>query len=171
VGGVERELSDVRIEPWGEGDLALLRGLVGDPAMMEHLGGPESEAKVAERQTRYAQAGSNQFKVVAGGEEAGWVGYWEREWRDEDVFEIGWSVVPEFQGRGIAGAATRGALDAARAERDRRFVHAYPGVENGPSNSLCRKVGFELLGAHEFEYPPGSGTMMRCNDWRFDLFG
>jgi len=54
---------------------------------------------------------------------------------------------------------------------DRRFVHAYPGVENGPSNSLCRKVGFELLGAHEFEYPAGSGTMMRCNDWRFDLFG
>ena len=42
MGGVERELSDVRLEPWGEGDLALLRGLVGDPAMMVHLGGPES---------------------------------------------------------------------------------------------------------------------------------
>ena len=163
----------IRLEPWGTGDLPLLEKCLGDPAMMEHLGGPESAEKLAERQALYEQPDSKQFKIVdeESGKSVGWVGYWEREWRDEDVFEIGWSVVPEFQGRGIAGAATRGALDAARAERDRRFVHAYPGVENGPSNSLCRKVGFELLGAHEFEYPAGSGTMMRCNDWRFDLFG
>jgi hypothetical protein len=32
----------VRIVPWGAGDLALLERLVGDPEMMEHLGGPES---------------------------------------------------------------------------------------------------------------------------------
>ena len=74
MGGVERELSDVRLEPWSEADLDLLRGLVGDPAMMEHLGGPEPEAKVAERHGRYVQPGSNQFKIVAGGEGAGWVG-------------------------------------------------------------------------------------------------
>jgi len=162
----------IRLEPWTPGNLALLERLLADPAMMTHLGGPETPEKIAERQARYEQD-PRQLRIVdvASGEGIGWVGYWEREWRDEDVFEIGWSVVPEFQGRGIAGAATRGALDAARAERDRRFVHAYPGVENGPSNSLCRKVGFELLGAHEFEYPAGSGTMMRCNDWRFDLFG
>ena len=162
----------IRLEPWTPGNLALLERLLGDPAMITHLGGPETPGKIAERQARYEQD-PRQLRIVdvASGEGIGWVGYWEREWRDVDVFEIGWSVVPEFQGRGIAGAATRGALDAARAERYRRFVHAYPAVENGPSNSLCRKVGFELLGAHEFEYPPGSGTTMRCNDWRFDLFG
>jgi hypothetical protein len=31
----------VRIEPWTEDDLPLVQALVGDPVMMEHLGGPE----------------------------------------------------------------------------------------------------------------------------------
>ena len=46
-----------------------------------------------------------------------------------------------------------------------RAIHAFPAVDNAPSNALCRKLGFTNLGAHEFEYPPGSGQFMRCNDW------
>ena len=49
-------------------------------------------------------------------------------------------------------------------------MHAYPSVENAPSNAICRKLGFTLLEAHDFEWPPDSGSFMRCNDWRFDLF-
>jgi RimJ/RimL family protein N-acetyltransferase len=160
----------IRLEPWSPGNLPLLERLLGDPAMMTHLGGPEAPEKIAKRQTRYEQD-PRQLRIVdeESGEGIGWVGYWEREWRDMSVYEIGWSVLPGFQGRGIASEATRGALDAARAENDRRYVHAYPAVENGPSNGICRKVGFELLGPYEFEWPTGSGTMMRCNDWRFDL--
>lgn len=154
--------------PWGESDLALLQALLGDAAMMNHLGGPESAEKIAERQTRYQKPDSKQFKIVDGGESAGWVGYWEREWRDAQVYEIGWSVLPAFQGRGLATSGTREALSLARAEAGLRYLHAYPGVDNAPSNAVCRKVGFELLGAEEFEYPKGS--FMVCNDWRFDLF-
>jgi RimJ/RimL family protein N-acetyltransferase len=159
----------IRIEPWGADDLELLRRCLGDPAMMEHLGGPESPEKIAERQSRYEQPGSRQFKIVdvASGEGAGWVGYWEREWQGEDIYEVGWAVIPAFQGRGVAAAATTEAIAAARAEQGRRFMHAYPGVDNGPSNGLCRKLGFTLLGALDFEYPPG--TPMRCNDWQLDL--
>jgi hypothetical protein len=40
-------------------------------------------------------------------------------------------------------------------------------VENAPSNAICRKLGFELLEACDFEFPPGHH--MRCNDWRLDL--
>ena len=161
----------MRVEPWGAGNLALLEQLLGDPAMMRYLGGPESPEKIAERQRRYEQADSKQFRIVdeETGAGVGWVGYWERERRDEPVYEIGWSVLPAFQGRGIAGAATRAALEIARSEGERRYVHAYPSVDNGPSNGLCRKVGFTLLGEHEFEWPKGSGKLMRCNDWRFDL--
>ena len=161
-------MTDVRIEPWGEGDLALLQQALLDPAMTAYVGGPETPEKVAERQTRYEQPGSRQYKVMVDGEGAGWVGYWEREWLDRDVYEVGWSVLPAFQGRGVAGRATAELIEVARAEDDRRFMHAYPSVENAPSNAICRKLGFELLGEHEFEYPPGS--FMRCNDWRFDLF-
>jgi hypothetical protein len=37
----------VRIEPWGEDDLPILEKLMGDPAMTEHLGGPESPRRSA----------------------------------------------------------------------------------------------------------------------------
>jgi len=160
----------VRIEPWGEGDLPLLEKALGDPQMMEHLGGPESPEKIAKRQAGYELPDSGQFKIVdeATGEGVGWVGYWERAWRGEQVYEIGWSVLPAFQGRGIGGLATAQAIAIAGAERKHRFLHAYPSVDNAPSNAICRKLGFTLLGSHEFEYPPGH--FMRCNDWRLDLF-
>jgi RimJ/RimL family protein N-acetyltransferase len=160
----------IRIEPWGEQDRPLLERCLADPAMMQHLGGPETLEKIAERQARYEQPDSKQFRIVdeATGEGAGWVGYWDRDWRGAEVYEIGWAVIPPFQGRGIASAATREAIERARSERRRRFVHAFPSVENEPSNAVCRKLGFTLLGALDFEYP--KGHQMRCNDWRLDLF-
>ena len=77
-------------------------------------------------------------------------------------------MLPAFQGRGIAGRATLKAIEIARSEKKRRFLHSYPSVDNAPSNAVCRKLGFVLLGASEFEYP--KGNLMRCNDWRLDLF-
>jgi RimJ/RimL family protein N-acetyltransferase len=161
---------DVHIEPWGASDLALLQRLLGDPAMMRHLGGPEPAAKIAQRQQRYL-ADPRQFRIVveAAGEAVGWVGYWDHEWREQAVFEVGWSVLPEWQGRGIAGRATLRALAHARAGGQLRYIHAFPSVDNGPSNAICRKLGFELLEAIDFEYPPGSAQVLRCNDWRLDL--
>ena len=159
----------IALEPWGAGDLPLLERLLGDPVMTEHLGGPESPEQLAERQARYEPADSRQFKIVvaATGEGVGWVGYWEREWRGDLVFEIGWSVLPAFQGRGIAGASAAEAIAIARSERRVRFLHAFPAVANAPSNAICRKLGFTLLEERDFEYPPGN--TLRCNDWRLDL--
>jgi RimJ/RimL family protein N-acetyltransferase len=160
----------IRLEPWGTGDLPLLEKCLGDSAMMEHLGGPESAEKIAGRQALYEQPDSKQFKIVdeESGKSVGWVGYWEREWRGEPVYEIGWSVIPAFQGRGIAGAAAGEAIERARADGEHRFLYAYPAVDNAPSNAVCRKLGFMLLGVTDYEYPPG--TLLRCNDWRLDLF-
>lgn len=161
---------DVRLEPWQETDLPLVRRLLGDPAMMTHLGGPESEAKIAERLKRYlADPRQSRIVEVTSGTPVGWVGYWDHPWREHDIYEIGWSVLPEWQGRGIAGRATALALDRARATGEHRHVHAFPSVDNGPSNGICRKLGFQLLETLEFEYPSGSGHVLRCNDWRLDL--
>jgi len=77
-------------------------------------------------------------------------------------------VIPAFQGRGIAGAGTALVIEMAHSERTHRFMYAYPSVDNPPSNAICRKLGFTLLEAEEFEYPPGN--RMRCNVWRLDLF-
>ncbi len=165
-----RERASVRLEPWGSGDLPLLERLLGDPTMMEHLGGPEPPDKIAKRQARYERPGSRMFKIVDVQTCAavGWVGYWARTWRSAQVYEIGWSVLPDFQGRGIAGCATAKAIAMARAENARRFLHAFPSVDNAPSNAICRKLGFTLVEECDFEYP--AGNVMRCNDWRLDLF-
>jgi RimJ/RimL family protein N-acetyltransferase len=99
---------------------------------------------------------------------AGSIGYWKKVWRGQPVWETGWAVLPEFQGRGVATRAIAAVVAAAHAEAKYRFMHAFPSVDNGPSNAVCRKAGFTLQEAVEFEYPPGH--FMRCNDWRVDLF-
>jgi RimJ/RimL family protein N-acetyltransferase len=163
--------ASVRLDPWGSGDLPLLVRLMGDPRMTEHLGGPETPAKLLERQRRYARLedGDRMFKIVdvATGAGVGSVGFWAKQWRDEQVYEIGWMVVPEFQGRGVAVTATEQAIALAARDGRHRFVHAFPNVENGASNAICRKLGFELVEACEFEFP--KGHFMTCNDWRLDL--
>jgi RimJ/RimL family protein N-acetyltransferase len=167
----------VTLEPWGSGDLPLLERLMGDPLMTEHLGGPESPDKLRERQSRYEHltGGDRMFKIVdvasaaggAGATGVGSVGFWTKDWRDQQVYEIGWMVVPECQGRGIAVAATAQAIELAKRDDKHRFMHAFPNVDNAASNAICRKLGFELLEACEFEFP--KGHFMTCNDWRLDL--
>jgi RimJ/RimL family protein N-acetyltransferase len=166
------DLPHVRIEPWSEDDLGLLRR-INAPEMMEHLGGPETEGQILARHRRYLEPGERgsggMFRVVAlpGGEAVGSIGYWERAWRGETVYETGWSILPEFAGRGLATAAGVAVVARARAERRHRHLHAYPSVDNPASNAVCRRLGFRHLGECDFEYPPGH--TMRCNDWRLDL--
>jgi RimJ/RimL family protein N-acetyltransferase len=141
--------------------------------MTEHLGGPETPETIAERHERYlrAQAGDRMFRIVDSdsGEGVGSVGYWDKEWRDDDVYELGWMVLPEFQGRGIAVEATRLAIEHAAHDAKHRYVHAFPKITNGASNAICRKLGFRFLDECDFEYP--KGNPIRCNDWRLDLTG
>jgi RimJ/RimL family protein N-acetyltransferase len=166
---------EYRVEPWGADDEPLLHRLLGDPAMTEHLGGPESPGKLAERHEKYVhlrETGTGEmFKIVdvATGESVGSVGYWDRDEKEGLVYETGWSVLPEFQGRGIATIATAQVIELLKAAGERRYLYAYPSEKNAPSNAICKKLGFEVVGVTEYEYPIGSGNVMRCNDWRFDL--
>jgi RimJ/RimL family protein N-acetyltransferase len=161
-------MDELRLERWTAEDFPLLDRFVGDPAMMEHLGGPESAARMAERQQRY-ERGEGVFKVVdvETGEVVAWVGYWPTGTLDEPELEMGWAVLPEFQGRGIATGAAGLCIAAARAAGKRGAMTAHPDVANGPSNAVCRKLGFELLGETELEYPPG--RPFRANRWRLEL--
>ena len=163
---------EIALEPWADVDLELLRRL-NTPEVWAHLGGPETEEKVLERHARYldpsAPGAGRMFTVllVPEGVKAGSIGYWEREWQGETVYETGWNVLPEYQGRGIASAATTAIVTRARAEARHRSLHAYPSVDNPASNAICRKAGFTFAGEHDFEFP--KGHFMRCNDWRYDL--
>lgn len=164
---------DIEIHPWSDGDLPLLEKLLGDPAMMEHLGGPETKEQIRQRHQRYLQLHETDrmFKIVIAStsEPVGSIGYWEKKWRDQLVYETGWSILPSYQGRGIATSAGELVIAHARMENRYRFLHAFPSVDNPASNAICRKLGFTLQEACDFEYPPGH--TLRCNDWSFDLFG
>jgi RimJ/RimL family protein N-acetyltransferase len=165
---------DIDLRPWADGDLPLLERLMGDPAMTEHLGGPETLEKICERHERYCRSSASgkdpMFVIVVGPQRtaAGSIGYWEKAWQGRHIWETGWSVLPEFQGKGVATGATAAVVERARVEGKHQFMHAFPSVDNSPSNAICRKAGFTLLAEVDFEYP--SGHVMRCNDWRFDLF-
>ena len=161
------------LRPWNEDDLTLAQRLMGDAAMTVYLGGPEPQAQITQRHQRYVtlnQTGPGHMFVIAVGPQrvaAGSVGFWEKDWDGQTVWETGWSVLPAFQGRGLATRATVAALDWARVAGTHRYVHAFPTPENAASNAVCRNAGFVLVGVFDFEYPPG--TLLRCNDWRFDL--
>jgi RimJ/RimL family protein N-acetyltransferase len=162
----------IQLVPWGAGDWDLLVQL-NSPEMTEHLGGPESPEKLEDRQRRYVAAANAEtayiWKVILQPEGfgVGNVNFWDREWKGEQVYEMGWGVLPEYQGRRIASAAVAQAIDLARATKRRPAVHAFPSPDNGPSNGICRKLGFELLGEVEFEYPKGHWAL--SNDWRLAL--
>ncbi|MFF8609045.1 GNAT family N-acetyltransferase [Streptomyces sp. NPDC015346] len=171
---MEINAASVRLEPWSEDDFDLLRA-INAPDLMEHLGGPESDEALLKRHRRYVDLSADRtgagrmFRIVSLPEQvpAGSIGFWKQTWDGEQVYETGWTVLPGFQGRGVATAATRAVAALARAERTHRFLHAFPSRDNGPSNAVCRKAGFELLGERDLEYPPGHP--LRCNDWRLDL--
>jgi RimJ/RimL family protein N-acetyltransferase len=165
--------SDLILRPWSEEDLPLLEKLLGDAAMLTHLGGPETPEQILRRHQRYLrlpESGTDHmFKIVWSHktEAVGSVGYWRKIWHDQQVYEMGWLVLPDYQGQGIATKAAAAVIEHARQESKYPFMHAFPSVANGPSNAICRKLGFTLVEECQVEYPPGHS--MTINDWRLDL--
>ena len=147
----------VSIRPYAEGDLSLLERTLGDPNQMVYLNGPESLEKIRKRHNNFLAMSSDshagcQFSILAGPlhAPAGNVGYWETEWKGQNGWEMGWFVLPEFQGRGIATAATRLVLDLITKLQSHKFVFAFPSVDNNPSNAICRKARIHLNRAGKF---------------------
>jgi len=147
-----------------------------DPAMMAELGGPLPregiEDKVA-RDAGEAAAGRSLIKMIvpagaAPGVVAGSVTMWrhgEGEDGSEPVSEIGWMVLPEFQGQGVGKRAVRMLLELAGQQDRWGLVHAYPAITNGPSNGICRSLCFTLADELDITF---AGRALRCNDWYID---
>ena len=115
-----------------------------DPAMTAGLGGPLPregiEAKVAQ-----------DVREAAADTEDG-----------EPISEIGWMVLPEFQGRGIGTMAVRALLQLARDAGRWGLVHAFPATTNGPSNGICRSAGFRFAGELDVTF---AGRVIRTSHW------
>ena len=161
------ELRDITAD-----DVPLYESLYCDPSMMEHLGGawPKERAPVKLQQNLgVVEAGTAWvFKVIPDGstEAAGSVCIWEHLWRGEPISEIGWMILPPFQGRGLATQAVRAILEKARTKSRWNIIHAFPATANAPSNAVCRKAGFTLIEECELAW---DGHVIRCNHWLLDL--
>lgn len=156
----------VELQVYTDADFALSEALETDPEVMRELGGPIEREKLPEiHQRRLAAPWWFKIVVEEGGPGVGTIGVWETEHGDETLHETGWMVLPAYQGQGIASAALTLLIERARAEPRFPSLHAFPPVTNAPSNALCRKFGFTLLGEDDFEY---SGRTLHCNHWALD---
>ena len=162
----------VRLRPGTLDDEWLTVALETSPGVMSELGGPwtEEEARATHRRRigGIAEKGYWWFTVrpVAQdgveSEPVGTIGVWDSDWDGEPVSETGWMTLPEHQGQGFASAALAAVLDRAKAEGRLGDIHAFPGATNGPSNALCRKFGFELIGTGDADY---AGRHFPVNHW------
>ena len=141
-----------------------------DPVMMAELGGPLPrdgiEAKV-ERDVRDALADTAWIKMIvpdptAPHAVAGGVVIWSHDDSGTPASEIGWMVLPEFQGRGLGKRAVSALLHQAWHADRWGDIHAFPATGNGPSNGICRSLGFRLLGELDM---PFAGRILRSNHW------
>ena len=159
----------VRLRDVELGDVDAYVAMRCDPAMMAELGGPLPregiEAKVA-RDVQEAAAGTAWIKMIIPGEAApavaaGSVVLWSLE-DGKPLSEIGWMVLPEFQGRGIGKMAVRALLQLARDDGRWGLVHAFPATTNGPSNGICRSAGFRFAGEQDVTF---AGRVLRTSHW------
>ena len=159
-----------------------------DPVMMAELGGPLPregiEAKVA-RDAGEAARDTSWIKMIVPDEQrpevvAGNVVLWRHDAEGADdaegsdgsdeengahrepISEIGWMVLPEFQGRGLGSRAVALLLERARADGRWGLVHAYPGATNAASNGICRKLGFILVDKQQVEF---AGRLLETCHW------
>jgi RimJ/RimL family protein N-acetyltransferase len=150
-----------------DADLALSEALETDPVVMRELGGPIDRARLPVVHARRV-SDPWYFTIVPepAGPAVGTIGIWETEHEGVTLHETGWMVLPAFQGRGIASRALSILIERARAAPEIRSMHAFPPISNAPSNALCRKFDFTLLGERAFVY---AGRTLQCNHWTLDL--
>lgn len=151
----------------------LTQALETDPVVMADLGGPWSEdaiPRIHQRRLESIARGTWWFTIVPtpGARPVGMLGVFGSEFQGQAISEAGWSVLPEHQGRGYASAGLSILLDRATADGRWGAIHAFPGATNGPSNALCRKFGFALVGEESVDY---GGRTLRCKHWVLEPAG
>lgn len=155
------------------GDVDVYVRMRCDPVMMAELGGPLPregiEAKV-KSDVESVAAGTAWIKMIVPDEAvpdavAGSVSLWSHDDDGEAISEVGWMVLPQFQGRGLAKLAVRALLTLARDEGRWGPVHAFPGASNAASNGVCRSTGFRFVGERDVVF---AGRVLHTNHWVVD---
>ena len=153
-------------------DLPLYEAMFGNEEYMKELGGIQPAEKIPgilQRQVNCVQSDKGWvFKIIpepqdwkegdenisqteiAVGTVCVWTGYDDK--RAVEISEMGYGVLPHYQGKGFASKAIRQVIDLARENGRWGVIHAYTNINNKSSIRLCEKVGFELMEECDMEY-------------------
>jgi RimJ/RimL family protein N-acetyltransferase len=161
----------VELLPYTDEHRDLTEALELDPEVMSELGGPADPAdldRVHRMRVETVARGQWYFVIVPEPSmpAVGAIGIWESTVAGSAIQEVGWMVLPEFQGRGIASEALRILIDRARSDPGYTRIHAFPGQSNAPSNALCRKNGFTKTEETEVKF---RDRPLRVNHWELDV--
>lgn len=160
----------MKLVPVSLDDLALYEAMFGSEEYMRELGGPQPADKIPgilQRQVSCMQTNKGWvYKIlleqadsssvtddmhnVAIGTICVWTGFDEK--RQEEISELGYGVLPQYQGHGFATKAVSMVLDLAKIDTRWGVIHCYTNVTNVASIRLCERLGFDLLEEVQIDY-------------------
>jgi RimJ/RimL family protein N-acetyltransferase len=160
----------MELVPYADEHLWLTEALETNEHVMAELGGAwprDAIPGIHARRLESIAGGTWLFTIVPepGSAPVGMIGIFDSDLDGSPISEAFWLILPAHQGRGYASEALRMVLERAHAEARWGPIHAFSGITNGPSNALCRKSGFTLVGEREIDY---GGRTLRCNHWMLE---
>jgi [ribosomal protein S5]-alanine N-acetyltransferase len=142
----------LRLRPFRGGDLKAMHALYGDSDNLRYWSVPASRHLAATRRMLgWHLAFRPGHYVMWAVEEAksrqviGMINYHRRERRERRV-DVGWLLLPQFQGKGYMAEAGRALLRHLFDDLGVHKVEALIRAENKPSAALARRLGFRLEG-------------------------
>ena len=133
---------ELQIRKMSPDDLGPLHRLLSDPYVMKYLEPPFSE----EQTKRFlSDAGLCDPPLIYAAElQKQFIGYVIYHSYDEGSMEIGWVLLPEYQGKGYASALTKLLTEKAKSEDKDAVIECVP--QQAASRRIAEKSGFAYCG-------------------------
>ena len=153
------------------GDTDAVHALMSDPVVMRHYPRPwtreECARWVKHNQRLYEQQGLGLWMITlrTDGSFAGDCGLTIQRIEDDDEVEIGYHLVPELWGRGLASEAARATRARAFGELGLERLIAIIAPANEPSANVARAIGMRLEREMEWHGRPQRIFVLTRADW------
>ena len=128
---------NLKIRKMTEEDLEPLHRLLSDPEVMRYLEPPFNRERTAEFLEKAMSDTPPVWTAELDGEFIGyviWHGY------EEDTMELGWVLLPEYWGKGIATSLTKQLMTMTAAQGKKPVIECDPGQE--ATKYIAEKMGF-----------------------------
>jgi RimJ/RimL family protein N-acetyltransferase len=146
------------LRPWRDSDLEPFTAMNRDPRVMEFMPKPltreESDGWVARIRAHFIEHGYGLWAVETS--DAPFIGFIGLQWANFEAdftpqVEVGFRLIPERWGKGLATEGGKAAVAWAFANTDLPAIYSWTARLNLRSQSAIRKIGLTQIG--EFDHP------------------